>query len=115
MYRDAYLKLMAAPAQNGDLGLASTGDQAALHRFLLRAETFANQPGGEFSETYAYDLRFLLLRIGDASFAAGLRRLTPKQRMFAAENLNISREREWFPLTTSCLPSYSQSPKRLPL
>ena len=105
LYRDAYLKLMANPAGHGDLGLATMGDQAALHRFLLRATTLDPDThlGGEFSETYGYDLCFLLIRIGDQRFAQALRKLTPRQRESVSDFLDslISRERDWYPLTVA--------------
>ncbi len=101
MYRDAYRKVMADPAHSGDLGLASTGDPLALQGYLLRAST---EPlSGERAETYAYDLQFLLVRVGDAPFAAVLHTLTPKQRESAAVYLDclICGERDWFPQTTA--------------
>jgi hypothetical protein len=104
MYRAGYLKLMSDPTRSGDLGRASTGDSAALRRFLLRASTERNKLDGERSETYSYDLCFLLIKLGDQRFSAALRDLTPVQREATAHYLDllISEKRDWFPLTTAC-------------
>ena len=103
MYRDAYIKIMTDPLHGGDLSAAISGNTSALKRFLLRASTEKDDLDGERGETYAYDLRFLLIRVGDQRFAAVLRELTAPQREEVALSLDclISRERDWFPPTTS--------------
>jgi hypothetical protein len=102
-YRDGYTKVIANPSCYGDLGAASIGDRAALHRFLSRASAEGNRLDGERGETYAYDLRFLLIRLGDHPFAQALLQLTRREREAVAPFLDslINREREWFPETAS--------------
>ena len=103
LYRDAYIKAMADPSHAGDLGAAIGGDAPALKRFLLRATTEKSEFDGERGETYAHDVRFLLIRVGDDRFAEVFRELTPLQRENVALSLDwlISSERAWFPETTS--------------
>ena len=103
LYRDAYIKTMADPSHAGDLGATISGDAPALKRFLLRATTEKSEFDGERGETYAYDLRFVLIRVGDHRFSEVFRELTPSQREDVALSLDclISSERDWFPETTS--------------
>jgi hypothetical protein len=103
LYWDAYIKIMADPLRGGDLSAAISGDTSALKRYLLRASTEKDDLDGERGETYAYGLRFVLIRVGDQRFAAVLREFTATQREEVALSLDclISRECDWFPETTS--------------